>query len=512
MIADKSKFIPRVCYEIFVRSFCDSNGDGIGDLKGIISKLDYLADLGIEAIWLTPIHPSPSYHKYDVVDYFGIEPEYGTIYDFRRLLYEAHKRKIQIYLDLIVNHTSTLHPWFTEARKSADNRFREFYWWMTPPQIETLGIAKRETSDDSQVVYPWHDNPEDQEKYYGLFYVGMPDLNYHSSALRTELEKIIDFWLVEIGVDGFRLDAARHIYPEWEKQHSLEFWDFFAGLIKKSNPNAFTVGEVWAETEEVAPYFNHLDATFHFDLSFALQRILISEKDENLVEKLLQSYALFAQYNPHFIDAIMLTNHDQERIGSVVENHTEKIKLAASMLLTLPGQVYIYYGEEIGMLGSKPDPHIREPFLWSDNEEDTKEITYWIDARFTTTKTVTPLSRQTSDPHSIYCHYRSLIHLRKKQPALSQIFQPNLAAVNLYDDQLMAFLRTHESSPLLVIHNLSGLKKQITLPGILSDFRHVIFSNDTGISGHFTGGNLSAYSSLVLAANPEQADSVLIGQ
>src|SRR5215217_1317585 len=185
MIADKSRFIPRVCYEIFVRSFCDSNGDGIGDLNGIISKLDYLADLGIEAIWLTPIHPSPSYHKYDVTDYYAIEPEYGTIYDFRRLLYEAHTRNIEIYLDLIVNHTSTLHPWFTEARKSPDNEFRKFYWWMTPPQIETLGISKRETSDDSQVVYPWHDNSEDQEKYYGLFYKGMPDLNYHSPALRS---------------------------------------------------------------------------------------------------------------------------------------------------------------------------------------------------------------------------------------------------------------------------------------------------------------------------------------
>lgn len=511
MIADKSKFIPRVCYEIFVRSFCDSNGDGIGDLKGIISKLDYLADLGIEAIWLTPIHPSPSYHKYDVVDYFGIEPEYGTIYDFRRLLYEAHTRNIEIYLDLIVNHTSTLHPWFTEARKSPDNEFRKFYWWMTPPQIETLGISKRETSDDSQVVYPWHDNSEDQEKYYGLFYKGMPDLNYHSPALRSELEKIIDFWLVEIGVDGFRLDAARHIYPDWEKQHSLEFWDFFAGLIKKSNPNAFTVGEVWAETEEVAPYFAHLDATFHFDLSFALQRILISEQDENLIQKLLASYALFAQYNPHFIDAIMLTNHDQERIGSVVENHADKIKLAASILLTLPGQPYIYYGEEIGMLGSKPDPHIREPFLWSDDEETNNETTSWIDAKFTTSKTVTPLSRQINDPNSTYNHYRTLIRLRKAQPALYQIFEPNLAHVDLYDDQLMAFLRTHVSDPLLVIHNLSGFEKNITLPGVLGDFRHVVFTNDPKITADFSEGTLNAYASVILAA-PDAADSPRIEQ
>ncbi|WP_439554792.1 alpha-amylase family glycosyl hydrolase [Dyadobacter sp.] len=500
MIADRSKSIPRVCYEIFVRSFCDSNGDGIGDLKGIISKLDYLADLGIEAIWLTPIHPSPSYHKYDVVDYFAIEPEYGTIYDFRRLLYEAHKRKIEIYLDLIVNHTSTLHPWFTEARKSPDNQFRQYYWWMTPPQIDALGISRRETSDDSQVVYPWHENAEDQQKYYGLFYKGMPDLNYHSPALRTELEKIIDFWLVEIGVDGFRLDAARHIYPDWEKQHSLEFWDFFAGLIKKSNPDAFTVGEVWAETEEVAPYFKHLDATFHFDLSFALQRILVQEQDEELIEKLLASYAVFAQYNPLFIDAIMLTNHDQERIGSVVVNHPDKMKLAASILLTLPGQPYIYYGEEIGMLGSKPDPHIREPFLWTECPEDEPGTTGWINAKFSTFETVVPLSRQATDPKSIYNHYRTLIHLRKAEPALCQIIDPNLSAVDLSDKQLLAFLRPHFTRPVLVIHNLSGTTKSIRVPNILRDMHEVIFTNDPNIAGAFTGGLLAPYASIILAA------------
>jgi glycosidase len=512
MIVDKSKFIPRVCYEIFVRSFCDSNGDGIGDLGGIISKLDYLADLGIEAIWLTPIHPSPSYHKYDVTDYFGIEPEYGTIYDFRRLLYEAHRRKIEVYLDLIVNHTSTLHPWFTEARKNPDNEFRQFYWWMTPPQIEELGISKRETSDDSQVVYPWHENAQDTEKYYGLFYKGMPDLNYHSKALRTELEKIIDFWLVEIGVDGFRLDAARHIYPEWEKQHSLEFWDFFAGLISKSNPNAFTVGEVWAEAEEVAPYFKHLNATFHFDLSFALQRILVKERDEDLISMLLSSYSLFGQYNPYFIDAIMLTNHDQDRIASVVANHPQKIKLAASLLLTLPGQPYIYYGEEIGMLGTKPDPHIREPFLWNDHSDEESGVTHWIHAKFSTYKTVIPLSKQRQDHNSIYNHYRKLISLRKSEPALHQIFRPNLTPVNLFDDQILAFLRPHETRPVLVIHNLSGYEKTIHIPGALADFHQVIFTNSARISGDFTGGKLSPYSSIILSVPHNVAETVAFEQ
>jgi alpha-amylase len=189
----------------------------------------------------------------------------------------------------------------------------------------------------------------------------MPDLNYHSESLRQEIEKIVNFWLVEIGVDGFRLDAARHIYPDWEKEEHW-FLGFFSKLVEKVKPEAFTVAEVWAETEEVAPYFKYLNATFHFDLSFALQRMVVQEHDEEIMEKLLASYHLFEKYNPLFIDAIMLTNHDQDRIGSVVGNNKDKIKLAASIFLTLPGQPYIYYGEEIGMLGTKPDPYIREPF------------------------------------------------------------------------------------------------------------------------------------------------------
>lgn len=498
MFADKSATIPRVCYEIFVRSFCDSNGDGIGDLNGITSRLGYLADLGIEAIWLTPIHPSPTYHKYDVVDYYGIDPEYGTLEDFRRLLAEAHSRGMAIYLDLIVNHTSTLHPWFEEARKSKENPYRNFYWWMTQQQIDELGISQRETSDDSQVVYPWHENPGSDEKYYGLFYKGMPDLNYHTEALREEIAKIVRFWLVEIGVDGFRLDAARHIYPDWDGGQSVSFWEFFSKIVTDIKPDAFTVGEVWAETEEVAPYFRSLNATFHFDLSFALQRMLIHEQDEQLIDKLLASFNLFQKYNPLFINAMMLTNHDQERIGSVVGGQTEKIKLAASMLLTLPGQPYLYYGEEIGMLGSKPDPYIREPFLWTTDPDDP-QLTNWIHAEFSTLKTVAPLSVQMADPDSVFHHYKTLLHLRKTEPALGQILAPNLHPVRLGDDKLLAYFRPHVDRSLVVIHNLSGTEREFTLPQDKSIFTQILFSTDPQHQATLTSNRLAAYSSIILA-------------
>ena len=498
MFLDKSASIPKVCYEIFVRSFCDSNGDGIGDLNGIISKLDYLADLGIEAIWLTPIHPSPSYHKYDVTDYYGIEPEFGTIADFKRLLAGAHERGIAIYLDLIVNHTSTLHPWFTEARKSKDNPYRHFYWWMTEDQIDDLGISERETSDDSQVVYPWHENPGDDEKYYGLFFKGMPDLNYHSEALRGEIAKIIRFWLNDIGVDGFRLDAARHVYPEWDKEQSIGFWEFFSKIVEEAKPTAFTVGEVWAETEEVAPYFRNLNATFHFDLSFALQRMLTGGHDEQIIDKLQASFNLFQKYNPLFVNAIMLTNHDQERIGSVVGGNIKKIKLAASILLTLPGQPYLYYGEEIGMLGLKPDPYIREPFLWTPDPDDP-QLTSWIKPEFTTLKTVAPLSVQTSDANSVFNHYKDLIHLRRTEPALNQILAPNLQPLRLGDDQLLGYFRPHVDRSLIVIHNLGDTEKEFLIPEDKSFFTEVLFSTDPLHKTELTTNRLSPHSSIMLA-------------
>lgn len=499
MITDHPEKIPGVCYEIFVRSFCDSNGDGIGDINGIISKLDYLADLGIGAIWLTPIHPSPSYHKYDVVDFYEIDPEYGTLADFRELLKQAHDRNIAVYLDLIVNHISTLHPWFVEASKGPDNPYREFFWWMTPEKIEAMGIEKRETSADSDEVYPWHENPGDEELFYGMFWKGMPDLNYDSENLRFELSKIIYFWLIDIGVDGFRLDAARHIYPPWVEFNNQNFWWYFDYFVRNIKPEAYTVGEIWATTEEVAPYFKNLNAAFNFDLSFAIQRMLVNEKNEDLTAKLIATYALFEKYNPKFMDAIMLTNHDQSRIGSVVGGNLDKIKLAASILLTLPGQPYIYYGEEIGMLGMKPDPNIREPFMWSERFADPEKPN-WIQPVFSTKETVVPLSRQLHHPDSVFTHYKSLIALRKNEPALSRILQPNIAEVSITNNRLLAFLRDDPQKPVLVIHNLSDTSADVELPEKQTGFTIVLFATNIAhqfIANQFT---LPAWSSIVLAS------------
>ena len=453
---------PRIFYEIFVRSFCDSNGDNIGDLNGITSKLDYLQDLGIEAIWLTPIQPSPSYHKYDVVDYYGIDPEYGTLDDFKSLLSEAHTRGISVIMDLVINHTSANHPWFQESIKGKNNPYRSFYTWKSPKEIETLGIATREITPDTWERNPWHQWPNNSEKYYGLFWKGMPDLNCDHPPVRQAIYEIGRFWL-EMGVDGFRLDAARHIYPEWEEHKNYDFWVEFRTEMQKANPKVYLVGEVWTTAEKIAPYFKGLTGNFDFDLSLVIQKIVSKERDTvKLAAMLAKNRAIFAQTNPRFIDAIMLTNHDQIRIGSMLKGNINHLKVAANLLLTLPGQPYIYYGEEIGMLGKKPDEFIREPFLW-DYRQNDRQRARWMKPKYSKSKTVVPLAGQVNDADSLFNHYKRLIHFRKSNPVLANV-HGTIELLSTTDNRIVAFIRKISDREVWILHNLSGETVTFTAP------------------------------------------------
>ncbi|GAB3340448.1 alpha-amylase family glycosyl hydrolase [Larkinella ripae] len=453
-----------VHYEIFVRAFCDSNGDGIGDLNGVTSKLDYLQDLGVSAIWLMPINPSPSYHMYDVTDYYGIAPEYGTMEDFRRLIREAHQRGIKVILDFVINHTSRRHPWFVEACRGKDNPYHDWYVWMSQQEINALNIASREITADSQEKNPWHRVPGApfSEKYYALFWSGMPDLNYDNPAVRAEIYKAGKFWLADVGVDGFRLDAARHIYPDWEEPKNHQFWEEFGREMASVKPDVYTVGEVWTRAERIAPYFRGLKANFNFDLSLALQEIPFMERDTaGIVSMLLHNHTVFGQVNPNFIDAIMLSNHDQTRIGSFLNGNRNHLKVAANLLLTLPGNPYIYYGEEIGMLGAKPDENIREPFLWDAKRKD-KNRSRWRRATQSTDATVTPLAQQQADPDSLYSHYKRLIHFRNGHPVLNDN-QSKLEASGIQHKNVIAFTRRSGDRSVLVIHNLTKRALEVVI-------------------------------------------------
>ncbi|SOE21307.1 Glycosidase [Spirosomataceae bacterium TFI 002] len=482
------KQTPSVFYQIFVRSFCDSNRDGIGDLNGVTSKLAYLQDLGVEGIWLSPIFRSPSYHKYDITNYWEIDPEFGTLDDFKRLLHEAHSRGIIVILDFVLNHSSSQHHWFQEARKGKDNYFRDYYNWKTPAEIKRLGVEHRKETADSQEKNPWHwAKRGETEKYYGMFWNQMPDLNLDHQPLREELYKTCKFWL-EIGADGFRMDAARHIYPEYEVEKAYDFWVEFREEMEKVKPNFYLVGEVWTQAKKVAPFYRGLKANFDFDLSYELQNIANSGEDKKgIIKMLLANYKVFAKENPDFIAANMLTNHDMERIGSVVKGDQNKLKMLANLLFTLPGQPFVYYGEELGMLGKKPDENIREAFLWNTRFQD-KDRTNWKKPRYNTDSKVTPLLQQSQDENSLYRHYKKLIQFRRSQGALAQVYHPNLAQVKIENPNIIAFKRPHDSGDLWVFHNISKESQEVAVD--LSAFET--------LWGQLQNGFLSPFEMLVL--------------
>lgn len=457
-----------VYYEVFVRSFYDSDGDGIGDFNGLTEKLDYLndgnpetdSDLGVEGIWLMPINPSPSYHGYDVTDYRSINPDYGTMEDFKHFLDEAHKRGIKVIMDLVVNHTSTEHPWFIDSASSNDSKYRNWYTWANSQNIKTSGTSAAGSGN------PWHSLNGDS--YLGIFWEGMPDLNFDNPEARAEMKDIGRFWL-EQGIDGFRLDAAKHIYEDLKTDKSqattdknVAWWQEFRQSLEQVKPDVYLVGEVWDPSAAlISSYLNNaLDSGFNFSLSETLINMANKEKDSNLAFTLARTYKLYDEKSDgKFIDATFLSNHDINRVMTQLDGNIDHAKMAASLLLTIPGNPFIYYGEEIGMLGAKPDESIREPMQWSKGGSGTGQTT-WEQTIFNTGEKGSSVEEQISDADSLLSHYRKLIRLRTSIPALKDgaIIESNIEAAGI-----AVYLRQTEQQVVLVVNNLTGDQQTIDL-------------------------------------------------
>lgn len=430
----------RVYYEIFVRAFADGNGDGIGDFRGLTAKLDYLNDgnpattndLGVTGIWLMPINASPSYHGYDVTDYTAVNPDYGTMKDFENLIREAHKRGIKVIIDLVLNHTSSQHPWFKAAVKKTN--YRDYYIWGDASKAGEIGPLGGQVWRRSAGGY-----------YYALFWDGMPDLNYSNPAVKKEMFNVAAFWLKK-GVDGFRLDAVKHIFNDPKDNYA--FLQEFKAAVQQVNPDAYIVGEVWDTPAVMAPYFRWMQSNFDFPEAELIHDRLLQKNSANLAEELKKMYDAYQTANPQFIDAPFLSNHDQNRIMSELGGRMDVMKLAAAIYLTLPGNPFIYYGEEIGMRGTKPDERIREPFQWK--EGDAPEESHW---EFVQNNEIAGLSveAQLQNPASLLNWYRRLIALRNTTPALAY---GNFVPLKTGTD-LMAFRREWKSDKVLVVHNLS---------------------------------------------------------
>lgn len=485
-----------VNYEIFVRSFADSNGDGIGDFNGITARLDYLQDLGVGGIWLMPIMPSPTYHKYDVVDYKAVDAEYGTQEDFKKLVAEAHKRGIRILVDLILNHTGSDHPWFQSASKDPNSPYRDYYVWADKDSIREQ-ISKKSISLDSDNITQWHAVNSDTlaEHYYGFFWGGMPDLNFDNPKVKQEFIDIGKYWLAEMNVDGFRLDAAKHIFPTERATDNHAIWVWFREEMQKIKPEVYLVGEVWSKAEDVAPYLQGLPALFNFDMGYAITSVVQAGQDTiGLIKKYKEISDFYNQSTNEYIDAVFLKNHDQNRIASELENNLQKARIAAGILLTLPGTPYIYYGEELGMFGKKPDEYIREPFLWAPGKEDAMQ-TRWEEPRYSTDQTVIPYSVQKDDPNSIYNFYKDFIRYRNSSMILTY---GDIENSPLQVRELVSFIRRQGEDKRLVIHNVSDVEVTIRMENELAGFDEVEFLTGGEFNAHETEWTIPAYTSIII--------------
>ncbi|PYP55483.1 MAG: alpha-amylase [Gemmatimonadetes bacterium] len=431
-----------VCYEVFVRSFYDSNGDGIGDLNGLIEKLDYIDKLGASCIWLMPVAASPSYHGYDVSDYYRVEPAYGSNDDFKRLVAQAHRRGIKVLVDMVLNHSSSEHRYFQAALHDTTSPYRAWYRFAPSP----LGKGPHGGDD-------WHRSPVRDEYYYGVFWSGMPDLNYETPAVRDEAKRIATFWLRDMDVDGFRLDAVPYLVEEGSCLMGCPgthaFLHQYAAHVDSVKPGAYTVGEAWGNINAMMPYYpDQLTAYFGFELADSL----LSAVRTGSAAGLLSGFLRLQDTLPEYRWCPFLSNHDQTRVLTALGGDVARAKLAATLLLTLPGLPFVYYGEEIGMTGDKPDPRLRTPMQWAPRPGvGFTSGTPWESPQ--PDSFVTNVATEEADPRSLLNRYRRLIHLRKENQALGTGRLVPLAASSA---SVTAYLRRAGDHAVLVVANLGG--------------------------------------------------------
>lgn len=444
-------------YQIFVGSFYDSNGDGTGDIPGITEKLDYIKELGCNGIWLTPIMPSPTYHKYDVTDYYAVDESFGTIEDFDELTSKAHEKGIRVIIDLVINHTSSKHPWFLSAAASLAD------------------IDPNESLSDEENLYCHYYHFSNEKKdstyyevpgakgwyYEGSFWSEMPDLNFKDEQahdwLMSEIHDVCDFWM-EHGADGFRMDAAMH-YEESETELNKEVLSDIYDYCKQKNPDIYMVSEVWGAETAIADYYGSMTPSmFNFPAASAegvLEKAARGNvKAAKLLEKVKDYQDSYSAANPDFINAWFLTNHDMVRVANNLNSNPDDMRFAGGLLMTMPGSVFIYYGEEIGMKSKgNSDENKRLPFVWSEDKdaEGTCKKPYNADD---VEQTFGSLELQKKDNDSIYSYYVRALRMRNENPSIARGSFEICEALS--NDDIAAAVRVYGEEERLVVYNTAA--------------------------------------------------------
>ena len=468
-VSAKNEGNARVYYQIFVGSFSDSNGDGVGDLRGIINRFDYLNDgdansglsLGIEGIWLSPIFTSPSYHKYDCSDYYEIDPKFGTMEDLKELIALCHERGVQIILDFVINHTSTNHPWFREFKSAhqnfdVDSKYYDFYNYSTHTQTGYHSLISG-------------------EYYEGHFSGDMPELNYDNPEVRQAMVDAAKFYL-DMGIDGFRFDAAKYIYYGDEPRNA-DFWIWYMGELRAIKPDIYTVAEVWDADGATFPYFASTNC-FNFTMSQVSGKVAEAAKGGNVNTYISYIASYLQEIRSRREDAMLCTfiaNHDMDRAAGFLTVAAGHAQMAANLSILTPGSPFIYYGEEIGMLGSRgganTDANRRLAMLWGDGDtvRNPTGTTYKAQQANGT------VADQLSKGDSLYNHYKKLIAIRQANP---EIAYGEFEALKL-SGKAGGFLSTWNGKTVAVIHNTG--KDAVTVD--LSQLGNLSFSTLAAIVG-----------------------------
>ena len=454
-----------VSYEVFVRSFYDSNNDGIGDLNGVKAKLPYFKDLGIKTLWLMPIMPSPTYHGYDVTDYYDINSDYGTMADFEALTTEAEKYNIDIMIDIVFNHSSTSHPWFKQS-------YQDY-------------IDNNSLADSKADWYCWSDTRKNQYYSYAsnssIFYEArfdytMPDFNTKNEAVRSEMVNILNFW-VSKGVKGFRFDAVK--YYEYENvAYNTEFLTFIRDSVVNEHPGIYFVGECW---DNIGIINNYYKSTF--DSFFKFNASIEGRGDESLISQakglsssmsfgaaIERQEKLMKENNPNGYSSYFISNHDMDRAAKSLEGNNAKI--AASLTYLLPGTPFIYYGEEICMKGERKtspddasDVRRRLPMVWS-SKDKTGECQFPEASRPDLNKNNTQVTLGATDAqatnYSVWNHYKKVIQIRNKYPFIKQsIFTNRTQDIVTNYDNVLAYELSYNDESIIIIHNFKGVNVEI---------------------------------------------------
>ena len=477
--------IPGVYYEIFVGGFSDSNKDGTGDIQGIINRIDYLNDgnplsgksLGIDGIWLMPIMQAGSYHKYDTVDYYSIDYNYGTMKDFENLIAVCNEKGIDVIIDLVLNHTSEYNKWFTQLKKAIkegdkDNKYLDWY---------------SITTDSSKGWHKLATDPDGVDYFYeGNFSPSMPELNMDNKEVLDEIENIVKFWLGK-GVKGFRLDAVKYVYLN-DDTRNIEFWKWFADTCKKYDEDVFLVAENWSGNTSIIDYYAALDC-FDFGMSGSAGQVALTVNGifnlNDFVKNICRYKENVEKSNPDAVLKPFISNHDMDRCAGYLPVKEYRMHMAANMYILTSGNPFMYYGEEIGMYGSRAtsstDANRRLAMLWGDNDtvKDPPGTTFPAERQVNGT-----VKKQVKRADSLYTHYKKLLALRKANPeiAVGHYTPLYFEGYNLFG----GFLVEHNNVVKGVFHNLSD--KPITID--LSPYLNAGTSFNS-ISGYIGQGKAS---------------------